>query len=128
MSETKTTAAKLLEGLAHCHCSETAYRHWTAKITYTEGVKYLAEEAGAYWLIDVVASYQNERVITQNPDLVHFQLWELAVHEDKSATVTMRADSDQPAIVTQEIEFTDFPLDHVTLYVCGGMLLLPSEY
>ncbi len=104
------------------------YQHWTKRLVYTEGVQYMAERGGAYWLIDAVASYQPDQRIASRQDLVDFQLWALAVAEDKSATLTMRGDSDQPAVITQEIPFTDFPLEQIKLYVCNGTLMLPSEY
>lgn len=103
------------------------YRHWTGRLVYTEGVAYLAEEGDAYWLIDAIVSHQSDKRI-KSSELATFQLWELVVHEDKSATLTVRADSDRPVIITQEIPFTDFPLEHIKLYVCTGTLLLPSEY
>ena len=114
--------------LAQFTGSETAYRHCMGRLVYTEGVQYLAEKGGAYWLIDAIASYQPDKRITSCPELVDFQLWELAVGEDKSAKLTVRTDSDKPAAITQEIPFTDFPLERVKLYVCNGTLLLPSEY
>ena len=104
------------------------FQHWTRRLIYTEGVRYVAERGGAYWLIDAVSSYQPDKRITSRQDLVDFQLWELAVAEDRSAVLTMRGDSDQPAVITQEITFTDFPLEHIKLYVSGGTLMLPSEY
>ncbi len=103
------------------------YRHWTGRLVYTEGVKYLAEKGDAYWLIDAIISHQPDKRI-KSSELATFQLWELVVHKDKSATLTVRADSDRPAAITQEIPFTDFPLESIKLYVCTGTLLLPSEY
>jgi len=110
-----------------CGSSEF-FQHWTKRLVYTEGVRHMAEHGGAYWLIDAVASYQPDKRIASRPDLVDFQLWELAVAEDKSATLTMRGDSGQPAVITQEIPFTDFPLEQIKFYVCNGTLMLPSEY
>ena len=110
-----------------CGSSEF-FQHWTKRLVYTEGVQYMAERGGAYWLIDAVASYQPDQRITSRQDLVDFQLWQLAVAQDKSAVLTMRGDSDQPAVITQEIPFTDFPLERIKLYVSGGTLMLPSEY
>ena len=110
-----------------CGSSEF-FQHWSKRLVYTEGVRYMAEHGGAYWLIDAVASYQPDKRIASRSDLVDFQLWELAVAEDKSATLTMRGDSDQPAVITQEIPFTDFPLAQIKFYVCNGTLMLPSEY
>ena len=110
-----------------CGSSEF-FQHWSKRLVYTEGVRYMAEHGGAYWLIDAVASYQPDKRIASRPDLVDFQLWELAVAEDKTAALTMRPDSGQPAVITQEIPFTDFPLEQIKFYVCNGTLMLTSEY
>ena len=110
---------------------DTRYMHWTRRLVYTEGVQYMAEKGGAYWLIDAIASYQNHKRIRTNPMLRDFQLWELKVrvkNEQRAATLTMRADSDQGTIIRQRIEYTDFPLDYIRLYVEGDTLLLPSEH
>jgi len=104
------------------------FQHWTKRLIYTEGVQYMAEHGGAYWLIDAVASYQPDQRIASRQDLVDFQLWQLVVAQDKSAVLTMRGDSHQPAVITQEIPSTDFPLKQIRLYVCNGTLMLPSEY
>ena len=99
------------------------YMHWTRRMKYTDGIHYLAEEYGAYWLLDVVASYQTEPKIAK----VDLQIWTLVVHDDKSATVTMK-DDDGTEFVRQEIEFTDFRLPAVTMWLINGVLILPSEY
>lgn len=49
------------------------------------------------------------------------------VNPDNSAVLTCERDTDEP-MITQEIPFTDFPLAEITLYLCDGVLLLPSEY
>jgi hypothetical protein len=104
--------------------SDTWYEHPTG-LLYTEGVNYVAEHGGAYWLIDAIASYQPQ--LRRNPELNEFQLWELEV-EDSGAVLTCRPDSDQPVVVRQKIEYTDFPLAKIKLYVEGGTLLLPNEH
>jgi hypothetical protein len=96
--------------------SEYYYKHFTG-LLYTDGVQYLAETFGAYWLIDAIASYARKEP---------FQLWELAVHEN-SATLTCREDSGLRPVVTQEIEYTDFP-ENIKLYVSNNVLMLPREY
>ena len=110
-----------------CGSSEF-FQHWSKRLVYTEGIQHMAEQGGAYWLIDAVASYQSDKRITSRPDLADFQLWELAVAEDRTATLTIRGDSGQPAVITQEIPFSDFPLKQIKFYVCNGTLMLPSEY
>jgi hypothetical protein len=56
-----------------------------------------------------------------------FQVWTLNVAADRTATATA-ADGNDRVIVRQEIEFTDFPLSEIKLYLTDGVLLLPSEY
>ena len=94
------------------------FKHWLPGLVYTDGVKYLAETGGAYWLINAIASYRRQE---------QFQVWTLTV-ADRSAVLTMVEDTGQPEIVRQEIEYTDFPLDEITLYLIDGVLLLTSEY
>jgi uncharacterized protein DUF6876 len=116
---------EIQSGLDQFNGSETIYRHVFNRLCYTEGVKYLAEAAEAYWLIDAIASYQGQLAGEG------FQLWHLK-RSGGGATLTARTDSDQPAMVTQEIEYTDFPLDEIKLYCCEGaghhVLMLPGEY
>lgn len=95
---------------------------------YTEGIRYLADNAGAYWLVDAVASYQPEQIIRSNPRLRQFQLWRLEVEEDEQARLELREDSGEPPVLTQRIEYTDFPLKEFECFVCDGVMMLKSEY
>jgi hypothetical protein len=94
---------------------------------YTQGVLFLAENAGAHWLIDLIASHQlDKRLRTED-----FQLWTLTVRSDKTASAEVFRDSGQPPLLFQEIEYTDFPVElaaEIKLYVRDGVLMLPSEY
>ena len=117
-------AADLMNGLAQMTGTETYHRHPLMRsLMLTDGVVFLAENAEAWWLTDIVASHQVDAKVRAED----FQLWELVVAYNKGV-VTMRSDSDVPPIVTQEIEFTDFPLDSVKFYLTGKVLMLPSEY
>jgi len=105
--------------------SEKFYRHpLTRQYIYTEGVKFLADNAGAYWLIDAIVSYRRKE---------EFQVWVLKV-KNESAVLTMQEDTSLgwPALVTQEIPYTDFPLSEMKLYCQnngqGFTIFLPSEY
>jgi hypothetical protein len=88
----------------------------------TDGVLALAEAAECFWLLDVIGSYQ------PNPKLnKEFQVWELKVNRsDQSAVVCGHNDTE--LIVTQNISYTNFPLDKLTLFLEYGVLLLPSEH
>lgn len=121
--------------------TENWYIHFFRQMVYTDGIKYMAEHAQAYWLIDAVASYQPQinsgKITSKAPDfdLRDFQLWRLQVNTAangrKSAVLTCRGDTDLPIVVEQHIEFTDFPLDTFEFYVERGekpTMLLKSEH
>ena len=90
-------------------------------LKYTDGVYAVAEKYKAYWLIDAIASYQGK--MKKEP----FQLLVMTADHNKGL-LEMRTDSDQPVLVSQEIPFTDFPSGELKLYLCDGVLMLPSEY
>ncbi len=114
----------LAQSLAQFCGSDQHYRHWSGRLHFTTGLHFLAEHAGAWWLIDLIASHQPS--VAAEP----FQLWTLIVQEDHTAVAECRADSTAPVLVQQELEFTDFPvaLSPFRLYCVDGVLLLPTEY
>lgn len=103
--------------------TERWFRHWSGRFTYTEGVQFLAEQAGAYWLIDLVASWCDQPALKDE----EFIVWKLMVKPDRTA-IASAEDGDGHALAKQEIAFTDFPLDEITLYLTEHVLLLTSEY
>ena len=99
------------------------YRHGLCRnVTYSEGVKYLAETAGAYWLIDKVATNQ----LVPKIKAEEFQSWKLRV-KDGSAVLTCD-DGNENIIHSEEITFTDFPLDEIDLWFANNVIYLPSEH
>ena len=95
----------------------------------TDGTKHLAEKAKAYWLMDAIASHQtNKQVVAEE-----FQFWMLTVN-DKQAAVLTCTDGNNKELVRQEISYTDFPLNSISLYAAldeclGGLVvMLTSEY
>ena len=98
--------------------SENHYRHFFGGV-YTDGVKYVADEARAYWLLNAIFSYRHEEP---------FQIWELKVTKEHTATLTMCEDSGLPEKVRQDFDVTDFPEPGIKFYLIDGILLLPSEY
>jgi hypothetical protein len=132
MTERTITPETLQSDLAQFTGSEHYYRHGLNRnFMHTDGVNYLAEKAGAYWLIDLIASHQLSRKVRAEP----FQLWTLTLTGKKNpmAVAECRADTDAPVLARQEIEFTDFPLKSIKLYCVDGgggrkILMLPSEY
>jgi hypothetical protein len=108
--------------LAQFTGSEQWYRHGLVrKVLFTDGAKYVADAAGAYWLIDEIAFAQVEPAVAAEG----FQLWKLTVTNN---TAVLTCDDGNGTIVfTKRIEFTDFPLDEITFYFTNNVILLPSE-
>ena len=105
--------------------TEEWHRHGiNRKILFTDGAKYVADTAGAYWLLDEIALLQPyEKAVAAEG----FQFWKLKLRPDHSATLTCE-DGNGRAVFSKEIEFTDFPLEEITLYFTDNTILLPSEY
>jgi hypothetical protein len=100
------------------------FRHsLVRRVTYTEGVQYMAEHGGAYWLIDEVATNQLHRKVAEQP----FQVWTLVVRPNNTATLRCE-DGDYNVVFKKEIEYTDFPLPSIVLWFTDNVIMLPSEY
>src|SRR5581483_7257555 len=121
---TMTTERLAAEDLVGFRGTENYWQHWTKRLVYTDGVRYVAQRGGAYWLIDAVASHQADPIARQEP----FQVWVLSRLTGNAAALEMNDGNTERAIIRQEIEFTDFPLDSLTLYLTDGVLMLPGEY
>lgn len=93
-------------------------------ILYTEGMQYLAEKAGAYWLIDEITFNQMQPRIGSE----EFQLWTLKVNLAKSDAVLTCDDGNGKIIYQKVITYTDFPLEEIKIYFTNNVILLPSEY
>jgi hypothetical protein len=122
MTDTKTLTE---DDLIQFTRSEQWYRHAMVRdILYTDGVKHVAETAGAYWLIDEItfAQHGNKRLAAEE-----FQSWKLNVNADHAATLTCE-DGNGGVVFTKAIEYSDFPLEEITLYFMNKTILLPSEY
>lgn len=104
--------------------TEQWYRHGINRnVLFTDGAKYVADEGGAYWLLDAIAICQRyERAVASEP----FQVWKLSVRPDRTATLTCE-DGNYKTVYTQRIEFTDFPADKITLWFSDNVIYLPSE-
>lgn len=126
-TDTKPSPDELQADLDRFIGGGDVFRHWTWRLLYTEGIQHLAEQAGAYWLIDAIASYQPTREIRKSERLQAFQLWRLQV-TDNTAVLDCREDSGCRSVVRQEIEFTDFPLAEFECYVCDSVMMLKNEY
>jgi hypothetical protein len=110
--------------LAHFTGTEHYYQ-LNRKCLITDGAKYLAENAGAYWLLEVAVSYLIELGTTDWFVLVRLRV------KDNSAELTVE-DGNGEVRARQQIPYTDFTADEQLLYACWDgqhwVIMLPSEY
>ena len=121
MSDTKAFDPSILSQFTG---TEHWYRHALVRsILFTDGAKYVADMAGAYWLLDEIALAQKfEPAIAAEG----FQVWKLSV-QGSAATLTCD-DGENRVVFTKAIPFTDFPGNGVTLWCTGGVIMVPNEY
>lgn len=89
---------------------------------YTDGIRYLAQNAECYWLLETIFSNQLIGEIRVQP----FQFWRVFV-EDSSAVIKVE-DGKKNLVKEFKIEYTDFPIKEFSLWFTDGVLLLPTEY
>ena len=105
--------------------SEAFYQYGLkGEMLFTDGVKYVADKAGAYWLLDEITLAQRFK---REVACEEFQVWFLIVADDSSAML-LCDDGNGHIVYEKQIPFTDFPLNGIKLYVCNGVIMLPSEY
>jgi hypothetical protein len=114
---------------------EQALRHFTGSealtryspvfpwLVITDGVIYLAETAGCYWLLDEIAAH----LLNVHPDESF-----VAIHLKDTTKLTVE-DGNGSVYLEQVFEWTTFPFDDFTFFagrneLGGWTLMLPSEY
>ena len=124
----KLSREKLQESLSQFYGTEQWTRTHPRQLA-TDGVIFLAEHAGAFWLLDVIWSHQPK--LRQE----EFQVWELK--RDGEGCIIICHDGNYNQLVRQDIPWTDFPLDFIKLYAQPNfdpdgnkelVVCLPSEY
>ena len=104
------------------------YTVYNRLLLLTEGVVFLAKNAGGgcFWLIDCIYSYLSTDAKLREKQFMYATLRV----KDNQARFYID-DSDGNRLVTQDIEYTDFPLNKITLYVGlygkQHIVCLPSE-
>lgn len=100
------------------------YRHQPGFVL-TDGAKWLAESAGCYWLYDIIWSI---KPVLANDSFAVVKL----IVKDGQGDVSVEDGNDR-VLYTQHIEYTDFPLPEIMLYVVDAdertkVIMLPGEY
>lgn len=101
------------------------YYRISRKHLLTDGTKFLADQAQCYWMMDAIASHLAE-IGTAD----WFVLVKTTVKNSKALMVY--EDGNGHEYARQQIPYTDFPLEEITLYACWDgehwVIMLPSEY
>jgi hypothetical protein len=124
----KKTIEELKSSLDGFYGTE-GYLRWSPlfrNFLLTDGAKFLADEAEAYWLMDAIASHlPNFRAKADG-----FAVAILTVKGSKA--VLDIQDGNYNSIVKQNIEYTDFPEGEIKLFVEDSgdawVILLPGEH
>ena len=138
-TDTKMTPDEIENALAQYYGSENWYRYMMG-MSITDGAKAMGDLCEAYWLLDVVASYQPE-IRRKHSRLQEFQIWTLRFcPTDKlpnQAIVECFSDSGEKATISQTLEYASFPKISahdesfpgavMKLYVENNVIYLPSE-
>ncbi len=95
------------------------------RLLCTDGAIAVAHACGAFWLLDIIASYQPK---LKKAGQDEFQSWNLNLNPSGSGAVVTCTDGNENVLITQKIPFTDFPYASLNLFVEDGIILLPSEH
>ncbi len=112
-----------LEDLSNFIGTTQWYKHsMIESIVYTDGVRYVAENGKAYWLVHEIMTSQLIKAVKAE----QFQVWILVV-QDYSGVLTCD-DGNGNIVYKKEIHYTDFPLPEIKFYFVDNVLMLPGEY
>ena len=105
--------------------STAQYWRVARQFVITDGVKYLAESAACFWVIDAAISHLLEIGTCDWFVLVRTEV-------SGSSAVIIYEDGNGSEHARQEIAYTDLPLSSVRLYAVWDserwVIMLPSEY
>jgi hypothetical protein len=97
------------------------HKIFAPELLHTDGVQYFADEAGAYWFLDIVATEYFP--MTEHESLLSIQL---AV-EDGKADICVE-DGDCKVLKQKHISLTDCPDGLYKFFLTNNVLMLTSEY
>ncbi|MDP3332203.1 MAG: hypothetical protein Q8S55_09500 [Methylococcaceae bacterium] len=100
--------------------------HWyehslVPAMTYTDGVKYFAEQAESYWLLDVIAT-EYYPMLTEQPFLF------ITVESKNGSCDIFVKDGNNEELKSKHVSLTTLIEGTWNFYLFNDVLLLPSEY
>ncbi len=98
----------------------------------TCGVKAFCDEHGAWWMLDILWSYQPQ--CRKDKMLREIQFWKFEKPTPDASTITAICERDGGDVaITQEVPYTDFRPQSCRLWVAPAdgeqwVIMLPEEY
>jgi hypothetical protein len=121
---TMKSAQEIQDGLAQFYGTEQYHKlNAFSNLKATDGVAWLCQNADCFWLIDIICSYQKKCMKDQM--LCDMQFWTLTAKNNKGLVICERDTGD--IAIKQVIDYTDFPLPEIKIWVENGVMMLPSE-
>ena len=102
-----------------------SYYRISRRHVLTDGTKYLSEKGACFWMMDAIASHLCE---------IGTDDWFVVVRMNVACNkaTMIYEDGNDHELARQEIPYTDFALDTITLYACWDqqhwVIMVPSEY
>jgi hypothetical protein len=91
----------------------------SARVHFTDGARTVWEKGGAYWLHDLIAIHVAFDPACSTVTAQPFQAWKLKVNLPAQSAVLTADDGNGNVFYREEIPYTDFPLERLTLWVEG---------
>lgn len=119
--EKRLAPIEILGNLAMFIGTEHFYRVPIGNFVYTDGIKYMAEQCGAYWLI-TDTGIRSKMLMARSPFV------KIVANCTMGNVSVEYTDGNGEILFENRYTGTDFPLDILTMYFTGNTLLLPGEY
>jgi hypothetical protein len=88
--------------------SERRFRHWAnRRFIYSEGMKAVADAAGAYWMLDIIAT-EVAPMLCRKWDSEGWNSWGFSIHVTPERASMLEVKLGEERIWHRAIEYTDF--------------------
>lgn len=114
------TSQELQLNLAQFTGTLNWYKNPLLSYRYTDGVKYFAEYAECYWLLQEINALWKRRG--------NESFFDITVKSKEHTADIVVEDGNGNPLLTRKIPFTDLPEGDWKFYLTDHILMLPSEY
>ena len=121
---------KIMPDLSQFTGTENYHKLTLGNLKFTDGLAFLAQEVGCFWLGDIISSVQHLDKIKESPFIVWIikvkkQVGLVSAYSDCNEDVSYSKDK---LLYEQKLPYTDFPEGEFEFYQCNDVVLLKSEY